>query len=438
MKKLIILCLIFASLIGRAQISPTLQCRVANLTTAFGQNLPVGTEVFVISDSTKWTARAYVASSATMTTALSSFFPSTIRVKGTLPVTTSGVNGKIQIGVNPVTTLQAGLMSAADKVLLNSLVSFPGFGITHTTAAYGDHLHAGVYEVPLTFSAGLSRVGNTVTNTLTGFPGFGISHALAAYGDHLHAGIYQPVLSGIGLVRISGTDITYDNTAYWYSGSHPATTTAYGLPAYPTTLPASDVYAWAKASVKPSYTYSEVGAQVAGSYQATLASGTNIKTINGSSILGSGNLTVSGMIYPNSGIGVSNGSAWSGSVQYGTANAGYYLVQRDASGYVSLTGTFCSSDSTLKKTIKSLSKIDLNNASKIDFRKFAFKTDTKNRLHFGVIAQEVEKLIPEVVFTNKAGKKEVNYTELLILLVAQQKDAIERLEKRIKALENEN
>lgn len=32
------------------------------------------------------------------------------------------------------------------------------------------------------------------------------------------------------------------------------------LPAYPTTLPASDVYAWAKASTKPTYTATEVGA----------------------------------------------------------------------------------------------------------------------------------------------------------------------------------
>ena len=32
------------------------------------------------------------------------------------------------------------------------------------------------------------------------------------------------------------------------------------LPAYPTTLPASDVYAWAKASTKPTYSASEVGA----------------------------------------------------------------------------------------------------------------------------------------------------------------------------------
>jgi hypothetical protein len=33
------------------------------------------------------------------------------------------------------------------------------------------------------------------------------------------------------------------------------------LPAYPTTLPASDVYAWAKASTKPSYNFSEIGSK---------------------------------------------------------------------------------------------------------------------------------------------------------------------------------
>lgn len=45
------------------------------------------------------------------------------------------------------------------------------------------------------------------------------------------------------------------------------------------------VPAWAKALTKPSYTASEVGAQ------ETLVSGTNIKTINSTSVLGSGNIT---------------------------------------------------------------------------------------------------------------------------------------------------
>ena len=47
------------------------------------------------------------------------------------------------------------------------------------------------------------------------------------------------------------------------------------------------VPAWAKAANKPSYTASEVGAQEA------LVSGTNIKTINNESLLGSGNITIS-------------------------------------------------------------------------------------------------------------------------------------------------
>jgi len=49
---------------------------------------------------------------------------------------------------------------------------------------------------------------------------------------------------------------------------------------------ASDVYTWAKQATKPTYTYSEVGAQ------APLVSGTNIKTINGTTVLGSGNITI--------------------------------------------------------------------------------------------------------------------------------------------------
>lgn len=44
------------------------------------------------------------------------------------------------------------------------------------------------------------------------------------------------------------------------------------LPAYPTTLPASDVSAWAKATTKPTYTASEVGADAAGSANSALSS----------------------------------------------------------------------------------------------------------------------------------------------------------------------
>lgn len=64
------------------------------------------------------------------------------------------------------------------------------------------------------------------------------------------------------------------------------------LPAYPTTLPASDVYAWAKAATKPTYTPSEIGAKPIKSQisRATITNGYYVKLFsanyNGYNFLG--------------------------------------------------------------------------------------------------------------------------------------------------------
>lgn len=50
------------------------------------------------------------------------------------------------------------------------------------------------------------------------------------------------------------------------------------LPAYPTTLPASDVSSWAKASSKPSYTYSEVGAAASSHAHGNIQNGGTLQT----------------------------------------------------------------------------------------------------------------------------------------------------------------
>jgi hypothetical protein len=68
----------------------------------------------------------------------------------------------------------------------------------------------------------------------------------SAYSWGNHAGLYQ-------------APITAGTTAQYWRGDKTWQT-------LPTSLPASDVYAWAKAATKPTYTYTEVGAQVAGSY----------------------------------------------------------------------------------------------------------------------------------------------------------------------------
>jgi hypothetical protein len=109
-----------------------------------------------------------------------------------------------------------------------------------------------------------------------------------AASGHNHDGTYEPAIT-------AGTSAQYirgDKT----------------LATMPTSLPASDVSAWAKEATKPTYTKSEVGlgnvdntsdankpvstaqATAIGLKQDTLVSGTSIKTVNSTSLLGSGNI----------------------------------------------------------------------------------------------------------------------------------------------------
>lgn len=80
----------------------------------------------------------------------------------------------------------------------------------------------------------------------------------------------DPVFSASPAANITNSDITNWNNKTNNTGtvtqvnvgstSYNPSSGVVSLPAYPTTLPASDVSAWAKASTKPTYTASEVGA----------------------------------------------------------------------------------------------------------------------------------------------------------------------------------
>ena len=105
---------------------------------------------------------------------------------------------------------------------------------------------------------------------------------------------------------IIGTGLSYNASSRTLSATGGATGTVNGiklgtssaytpdangivsLPAYPTTLPASDVYSWAKAASKPSYNFSEIGSK------PTTISGygiTDAKISNGVITLGSDTIT---------------------------------------------------------------------------------------------------------------------------------------------------
>jgi len=68
------------------------------------------------------------------------------------------------------------------------------------------------------------------------------------------------------------------------------------------------------------------------------------------------------------------------------------------------------------------------------------KTGRLDARHIGVIAQEVEKVLPELVVEDKDGRKNMAYgnlTAVLVEAVKEQSEQIEDLKERIKKLENE-
>lgn len=110
------------------------------------------------------------------------------------------------------------------------------------------------------------------------------------------------------------------------------------------------------------------------SKQATLVSGTSIKTINGESLLGSGNIDIdstgTSMVYPGTGIALSNGSAWTTSITNNSVNWDTAYVARNrwnggSTGLTAATGRTSLGGTTIGQSI-----FTLTNPSAITFPRF--------------------------------------------------------------------
>jgi hypothetical protein len=81
MKKLILTStLLVISYLGFSQTTPTAQMRVQDRTTTFDQNLPAGTQIYCVSDSTLWQAKVGIVSTLTITTALAASPPKLVLI----------------------------------------------------------------------------------------------------------------------------------------------------------------------------------------------------------------------------------------------------------------------------------------------------------------------------------------------------------------------
>lgn len=84
------------------------------------------------------------------------------------------------------------------------------------------------------------------------------------------------------------------------------------------------------------------------------------------------------------------------------------------------------SDERLKNEIKTIDKDLYNNILNISPKKYSFKDDENKKEHYGFIAQDVEKVYPELIVNemnnNGDEMKSINYIELIPFLVAKIQD----------------
>ena len=105
----------------------------------------------------------------------------------------------------------------------------------------------------------------------------------------------------------------------------------------------------------------------------------------------------------------------------------------DASGDIV---AFSTSDERLKENIQPIGDA-LDKVNQISGNEYNWKEEFENIHGFkgndvGVIAQEIEKVLPQAVIDRESGYKAVNYEKIVPLLI----EAIKELSLKVKELEN--
>ena len=105
------------------------------------------------------------------------------------------------------------------------------------------------------------------------------------------------------------------------------------------------------------------------------------------------------------------------------------LYFNPSSGTLSATSFNSLSDANLKTNVETI-----DNSSEVigKLRGVSFDWVENGDKSYGVIAQEIEQILPEVVSTNEFDVKSVNYSAIIAFLIESNKE----LQKRIEILEN--
>ncbi len=129
----------------------------------------------------------------------------------------------------------------------------------------------------------------------------------------------------------------------------------------------------------------------------------------------------------------------SGNVGIGTINPAQRL---HIVGNILASGTVTSSDSRYKRNSQRLSNstalLQQLNPVQYYFREGFTEEQFDERLHFGLMAQELEKVFPQLVHEDNEGYKGINYTELIPVLIQSNQEQQAIIHQQKQAINQQN
>ena len=220
------------------------------------------------------------------------------------------------------------------------------------------------------------------------------------------------------------------NTFGTVSGSNLSGTNT-GDQTLPTTLPASDVYAWAKASTKPSYAFNEISSGAISATTGTFSGALKAASMSIESTTSEVNLYLKYPGETRTSYFYKNATTILGYFQ-STAIVGYAAFTIDYDYNFTATGNVTAySDARIKTNItkidNALDKVEQLNGYTFD------RTDIKGPRQTGVIAQEVLKVLPEAVIGSEDTTYAVAYGNMMGLMI----EAIKELNAKVADLQNQ-
>jgi hypothetical protein len=107
------------------------------------------------------------------------------------------------------------------------------------------------------------------------------------------------------------------------------------------------------------------------------------------------------------------------------------LINNDliVTGSIINNGAIVPSDRKLKKNIKEIDSELSDRILSLEPKQYTYIKDVEQKLHYGMIAQEMEEIYPDLVKTIN-GSKMINYTELIPILILK----IKNMQKEINDL----